>query len=143
MTCIDAYVPIGIRSCVTHLTNGNDPFSASKRNQQLSAIEPLVNPYVNAFIGVFLGGDFNVTAWGDGGVLSKIYSSAFAGFGGFTEVENTRDSCDPVSSPCDWTKDQKKIDCIFVDKYNWTSLSATTSTPLISDHKILKGHAFH
>ncbi len=145
ITCIDAYVPIGIRSCVTHLTPGSSP-GVDRRNQQLGQIESIVNPYVNAFIGVFLGGDFNVEPYGDGSVLNKIYSSSMGGFGGFVEVEAVRASCiTPTQQPCEPTFGNKKIDYIFIDKYNWPSYSASTSSPSgsMSDHRVLNGHAYH
>jgi endonuclease/exonuclease/phosphatase family metal-dependent hydrolase len=141
MTCADVRLPLVVRACVTHLTNGTDASRSSVRKAQITSVASKVNV---TGIPVVLGGDMNVSPRGDSynpDQLDPLYY--WQGVGQFLEVEGTRTGCDPPFSPCAPTHGWRKIDYIFVDRWNWSGLSATTSSAAVSDHKLLKGYATH
>jgi endonuclease/exonuclease/phosphatase family metal-dependent hydrolase len=144
MTCADVRLPLVVRACVTHLTNGTDASRSNVRVTQISAVagEPNLRDRVNRRAPLVLGGDMNVSPRGDShnpDQLDPLY--AWQGAGPFLEVEGTRTGCDPPWPPCEATHGWRKIDYIFVDMWNWSGLSATTSGARVSDHRLLKGYA--
>jgi endonuclease/exonuclease/phosphatase family metal-dependent hydrolase len=142
LTCADVTLPLVVRACVTHLTNGTDADRSDIRAAQI--IQVAGHPLLHDRFPAVLGGDMNVSPRGDShnpDQLDPLYY--WLGSGPFLEVEGTRSGCDPVASPCQATLGSRKIDYIFVDQASWSSLSATTSTARVSDHKLLKGYASH
>jgi endonuclease/exonuclease/phosphatase family metal-dependent hydrolase len=146
MTCADVRLPLVVRACVTHLTNGTDASRSNVRITQISAVagEPNLRDRINRRAPLVLGGDMNVSPRGDShnpDQLDPLY--AWQGVGPFLEVEGTRTGCDPPWPPCEPTHGWRKIDYVLVDMWNWSGLSATTSGARVSDHRLLKGYASH
>lgn len=139
LTCVRVTLPASTRTCVTHLTNGSDADRSSVRDDQVQVVA--TNAYVAGTAAV-LGGDMNVTPRGDAfhpDQLDPLYR--WSGNGPYLEVEGTRDRCDPVRSPCGVTIGTVKLDYVFLDRLSWSSLTATTASALVSDHRMLKGYA--
>jgi endonuclease/exonuclease/phosphatase family metal-dependent hydrolase len=138
LTCVRVTLPLSTRACVTHLTNGQDADRSAVRNEQVQVVAS--NAYVTGAPAV-LAGDMNVTPRGDAfhpDQLDPLYT--WLGRGPYVEVEGTRSACDPVRSPCGATLGSVKFDYVFLDR-GWSSLSATTASALVSDHRMLKGYA--
>ena len=139
LTCVRVTVPASTRACVTHVTNGQDADRSAVRDEQVRVVAS--NAYVPGAAGV-LGGDMNVSPRGDAfhpDQLDPLYS--WLGRGPYVEVEGTRSLCDPVRYPCGATLGNVKFDYVFLDRSAWSSLSATTASALVSDHRMLRGHA--
>jgi endonuclease/exonuclease/phosphatase family metal-dependent hydrolase len=146
MTCADVALPLVVRACVAHLTNGTDASRSDVRTTQISVIagEPNLRDRISRRAPLLLGGDMNVSPRGDSynpDQLDPLYF--WQGVGPFLEVEGSRTRCDPPLSPCDPTHGWRKIDYIFLDMWNWSGLSAATSSARVSDHRLLKGYASH
>jgi endonuclease/exonuclease/phosphatase family metal-dependent hydrolase len=135
-----------VRACVAHLTNGTDASRSAVRKTQISTVvgEENMRDRMSRRAPLVLGGDMNVSPRGDSynpDQLDPLY--LWQGTGSFLEVEGSRTGCDPPFPPCDPTHGWRKIDYIFVDMWNWSGLSATTSSARVSDHRLLKGYASH
>jgi endonuclease/exonuclease/phosphatase family metal-dependent hydrolase len=146
LTCADVVLRLVLRGCVTHLTNGTDTDRSEVRTTQISAVSTagILRPRVDAGAAAVLGGDMNVSPRGDShhpDQLDPVYQ--WLGSGPFVEAEGTRSRCDPVTFPCEPTLGSRKLDYVFLDARNWSTLSATTSTASVSDHRLLKGYAWH
>lgn len=138
LTCADVTFPAPVRACVTHLTNGTDADRSGVRNEQVAVVARQAHVVGSAAV---LGGDMNVSPRGDQHYpdqLDPLYRSY--GRGPYDEVEGTRSRCDPVQYPCEATLGSRKLDYVFLDHVSWSSLSATTSRALVSDHRVLKGY---
>ena len=122
------------------MTNGQDADRSAVRDEQVQVVAG--NAYVPGTAAV-LGGDMNVSPRGDAfhpDQLDPLYS--WLGRGPYLEVEGTRSLCDPVLSPCGATLGSVKFDYVFLDRAAWSSLSATTASALVSDHRMLQGYAW-
>lgn len=144
LTCLDVVLPLVVRACVTHLTNGSDANRSGVRKTQISQVAGagILRDRMQQGAPTLLGGDMNVSPRGDfynPDQLDPLYY--WQGLGPFVEVEGTRVGCDPPFYPCSPTLGIRKFDYIFLDRASWTSLSATTSNALVSDHRLLKGYA--
>lgn len=138
LTCARVTLP-SARACVTHLTNGQDADRSAVRDEQVRVVATSAHQPGTVAI---LGGDMNVTPRGDAfhpDQLDPLYS--WLGRGPYVEVEGTRAQCDPVVSPCGPTLGSVKFDYVFLDRASWSSLSATTASAVVSDHRMLKGYA--
>jgi endonuclease/exonuclease/phosphatase family metal-dependent hydrolase len=146
LTCLDVAVPVLVRACVTHLTNGSDASRSGIRTTQISQVAgaTILRAPIAQGLPALVGGDMNVSPRGDyyhPDQLDPLYY--WQGVGPLLEAEGTRIGCDPPVSPCSPTLGSKKFDYLFLDRTSWTGLSATTATALVSDHRLLKGYASH
>lgn len=149
LACVDALVPVKVRGCVTHLVNGHDPELVDRRQTQVIEVAGFVQPNVDREEPVMIGGDFNVTPFGETpaeNMLDHLYVWG-PGPGDFEEVEASRAQCSNLNDSCQPTFYEhslqiwQKFDYIFVDRNHWASLRADPSPATVSDHRLLKGYA--
>jgi endonuclease/exonuclease/phosphatase family metal-dependent hydrolase len=148
MSCLQTDVPGASQplvACVTHI----DTHSANIPSQ-ISAVASRAQSYWSGHK-VLVGGDFNTTP--SNSALNPMYSTSYAnGTGVFNEADSSNFSrggggvgstyneytggC--ASYPCGWQaaywNPTKKIDYIFLSKYDFISYSADATYALHSDH---------
>ena len=120
------------------MTNGQDADRSAVRDEQVRVVAS--NAYVPGAAAV-LGGDMNVSPRGDAfhpDQLDPLYS--WLGTGPYVEVEGPA-ACATRCVPVRRDPGQREVRLRFLDRSAWSSLSATTATALVSDHRILRGHA--
>ena len=140
LTCVRVTLPASTRACVTHLTNGQDADRSAVRDEQVRVVA--TSAHVSGAAAV-LGGDMNVSPRGDAfhpDQLDPLYR--WLGRGPYVEVEGTRSAVRPGAFPrAARTLGSVKFDYVFLDRAAWSSSSATTASALVSDHRMLRGHA--
>jgi endonuclease/exonuclease/phosphatase family metal-dependent hydrolase len=146
LTCLDVTLPLTVRVCVTHLTNGSDANRSGIRTTQISQVAGanILRARMTQGVPALVGGDMNVSPRGDSyhpDQLDPLYY--WQGAGPFLEAEGTRIGCDPPIPPCSPTLGARKFDYVFLDRAGWSALTATTSSARVSDHRLLKAYASH
>jgi endonuclease/exonuclease/phosphatase family metal-dependent hydrolase len=147
VTCLVTALARGTVVCNTHIGT-----TEGYQEDQIIAVRNAVEPFVTDGTPTVLMGDFNVepnerrtAPEPDHRLLDRIYDINYPdpyGFGLFRELDDTHTSttaCRCGQATTD--SNTRKIDYIFVSRYDWTGLTAYVNSSLYSDHHQIRGTA--